>query len=321
MPGRSTGRDLHIDRPLSNVAMRYRPEGFIGDQIAPEVSVSNQSDSYYVWNIADVLRVVDDYRAPGREARRITRSLSSDTFFCKNHALKERIPYEDIANSDAKEIFGSRQAAGEAVLDQLALNQEFRIATMCTSGSNVGSYSAVSSAWSGTGSDPIANIDTAIDNVIGVTGVRPNSILFGWGAWKSIKRHADIIDGIFGDGASLKGGARVPSLDGIKNLFNLDRALIGGTWYNSAQEKQAASLSALWDDVCLLYYAPMVPRKDKASFMYTFNWDKVKGFNRQVQVFDREVKGAEEVQAGFFADEKITGSALGFLITGVNSSQ
>lgn len=324
MPGRTTGKDLHIDRPLSQVAMRYRPEGMIADQIAPTVSVPNKSDSYYVWNIADVLRVVDDLKAPSREANVLTRSISSDTFNCIGRALKTATPYEDLANADAKEIIVSRSSNVEALKDQLMLNYEYRVAMQCTSGSNVGSYSTVASAWNDKtagNSDPIADIDTAIDNVMGVTGVRPNSIIFGWNTWKSIKRHADIIDGIYGDGASTRGGARIPSYDGIKNLFNLDRVLVGGTYYNSGDENQSASLSALWDDMCLVYYAPMAARKDKPSFMYSFNWDKVKGANMQAQVFDRPVKSAEEVQLGYFQDEKITASALGFLITGCNSSQ
>lgn len=321
MSGQSTGRDLHVDIPLSQVAIKYRPEGFIADQLAPSVGVNKQSDSYYVWNIADAHRVIDDYRAPGQKARSMTRSVSSDTFFCKNHALSHPLPYEDIINADAAEVFTGRSIVAESILDQLYLNKEYRLAMQCTSGSNVGSYTTVASAWNGSGSDPIADIDTAIDNIMGVTGVRPNSIVFGWNTWKSLKRHADIIDGVYGDGAAQRGGARVPGMDGIKSLFGLERALIGGTYYNSADENQSASLSALWNDVCLLYYAPMTPRKDKPSFMYSFDWDKVKGFNRQAQVFDKPDRGAEKVQVGFYEDNKITASALGFLITGCNSSQ
>lgn len=320
MPGQSTGRDLHIDRPLSQVAMRYRPMGFIADQIAPTVPVNNQSDSFYVWNIEDVYRIVDDYRAPGREARRITRSLSSDTFFCKNYALKESIVYEDMVNADAKEIFANRSAAAEAVLDQLYLNWEYRVAMQVTSGSNCGSYSAVASAWSDKdNSDPIGNIDTGIENIAGLTGFRANSIIYGRNAWKSFRRHNDVIKAIFGNSAV--GKARVPTFDGVRALFDVDRVLVGGAYYNSSQENQSASLASLWDDMCLIYYAPMTPRKDVPSFMYSFDWNKVKGFNRMAQVFDEPKRGAEDVQVGYYQDEKITGASLSFLITGVNSSQ
>lgn len=322
MAGQATGRDLHIDRPLSNIMMRYRPSGFIADQIAPTVTVNKQSDSYYVWDIADVFRVIDDYRAPGREALTMTRTMSSATFFCKNHALKFPLVYEDLVNADAKELFLSRQAIGEQIKDQLMLNMEYRVAMQCTSGSNVGSYTTVASAWNDPtvgNSDPISDIDTAIENVKGVTGIRPNSVIFGHNAWLTFRRHDQIIKAIFGNSAV--GSARVPQEGGVKALFDIERVLIGGAMYNSNPENQSASLSELWDDQVLVYYAPLTPRKDIASFMYSFNWDKVKGFNMQAQIFDSPKKGAEEVQLGYYQDEKITGNTLAFLITGCNSSQ
>ena len=73
----ATGRDLHIDKHLSNVAMAYRPMGMIADLIAPIVPVGKQSDLYPVWSQADALRVEDDKRAPLTEANLITQDVSS----------------------------------------------------------------------------------------------------------------------------------------------------------------------------------------------------------------------------------------------------
>ena len=53
-----TGRVVHIDQPLSNMAINYRPSGFIGDQVFPVVSVQKQSDLYVIYEQADL------YRAP-----------------------------------------------------------------------------------------------------------------------------------------------------------------------------------------------------------------------------------------------------------------
>ena len=43
--------------------------------------------------------------------------------------------------------------------------------------------------------------------------------------------------------------------------------------------------------------------------------------NFQAEVFDVPSKKAEEIQVGYYQDEKITASTLAFLITGCNSSQ
>lgn len=317
-----TGRDVHIDVPLSNVAIAYRPEGMIADQIAPIVPVPKQSDAYYVWNQADAFRAEDDKRAPGTEANVMARNMSSGTFYCLNYALKERTPYEDLRNADASFVFLSRQARAEAVKDKLMLNMEYRVAMQCTSGSNVGSYSTVASAWTTftTGnSDPIANINTAINNVEDSTGYRPNSMIIGSYAWRLLRQHADMILRTFG--YQTTGGGRVVTINHVKSLFELDRVLVGGAYYNTADEGQTMSLSQLWHDNVLVYYAPMTPRIDKPSFMYGFRWNAVQGMNMQAEVFQLPRAKAEEVQLGYYQDEKITATNLAFLIKGVGSSQ
>ena len=52
-----TGRDLHIDTPLTNLTIGYRPVGLIADQIYPIVPVTKQNDFYYVWPRQEWLRV------------------------------------------------------------------------------------------------------------------------------------------------------------------------------------------------------------------------------------------------------------------------
>ena len=93
--GRATGRDLHIDVPLSNIAMQYRPMDMIADLVAPVVPVGKQSDSYPVWDQGDALRVESDVRAPGTPARKITRDVSTDTYFATNYALAVDLTLEE----------------------------------------------------------------------------------------------------------------------------------------------------------------------------------------------------------------------------------
>lgn len=319
MPGRSTQGDLHINKPLSQMAITYRPVAAIGPDIAPVVSVPKQSDGYYIFEIADAFRIYDDLRAPEREANLITRSVSSDTFYCKGRALKEPISYLDMANADAAAMFANRQGAAEHVMDKLYLNWDYRVGSQVMSTSNVGSSSTVASAWNGAG-DPIGDIDTAIENVRLVTGYKPNSLLFGEKAWKSFSRNANVIDLVFGDSAV--GSARVPGANNVKAIFDgMERVNVGAGLYNSAGENQTASLTEIYPDSVLAYYAPMSPDIRKPSFMYSFQWTMIKGYNWQVRVFDTPKKDQEEVQVGYYQDEKITASVLGYLITNVNCSQ
>lgn len=319
--GGYTGHDVHIDVPLSNLAIAYRPEGFIADQICPIVPVRKQSDSYLIWDIADAYRVESTLRAPGTEANVIERTVSSGTFFCKNYALKDRIPYEDIVNADANQIFFERSARAEFLKDKLYLDWEYRVAKQVTSGTNCYSYSAVASAWTGyANATPINNINTAINVIQDATGQKPNSIIFGLYAWRNFCNCTQVLDRIFGSvGAGPNG--RLVAEEQIKTLFSLERVLVAGAYRNSAEEGQSASLSEIWKDNVLVYYAPLAPRKDKPSFMYAFRWAGVQGMDMTAEVFTDDKKKAEEVQLGYYQDEKITASGLSFLITGVGSSQ
>jgi hypothetical protein len=319
--GGYTGHDVHIDVPLSQIAIAYKPEGFIADQIAPIVPVNKQSDGYFVWDIADAFRVEDTLRAPGAEANVIEFSVASGTYFAKNYALKDRIPYEDLKNADAAQIFFERSARAERIKDKLMLDMEYRVAKACTSGSNVYSYSPVGSSWAVfANAKPIEDIWQAIQTIQDGSGQRPNSIIFGGYAWNKFRQCDDVKNALFGTAGTGSNG-RTVSTENIKNLFEVERLLVGGAYRNSADEGQSVSLSGMWNDNVLVYYAPLTPRKDKPSFMYGFRWSAVPGMDMQAEVYQKESAKAEEVQVGYYQEEKITASALAFLITGVGSSQ
>ncbi len=318
--GRTGVRDVHFDKPLSNMAIAYRPEGMIADLVAPILNVNKQSDGYYIWDKADAFRIENSDRAPGTEANIITRSVDTSTYFAKNYALKDRIPYEDLENADAGYVFTERANRVEYVKDKLMLDWEVRLASQVTSTSNVGSSSAVSSAWTTatTGnSDPIGDIRTGITNVQDSTGYLANSILFGIQAWRNFREHADVIDRIYGSMGSGK-GARIVNMIQTAALFEIDRVNVGGAYRNTADEGQTVSLSSIWADHVLVYYAPLKPRKDKPSFMYAFRWNKVQNMN--VEIHQDSKAKAEEVEVGYYQEEKITASDLSFLITNVTSS-
>lgn len=314
--GSATGRDLHIDAVLSQMAMGYRPEGFIADMIFPTVNVQKQSDLYMVFDRGDRMRVEDTTRAPGTPARRVTEAVGSATYFARNYALAGAAVLEDKANADPMQLANIVNGKATFILDKLMLDWESRVARMVTSGSNVGSSSAVASAWNGAGV-PINNINTALDNVYNANGVRPNRIVMGVNAWKSFRRDSTVRNLIFGT----NNGGGYPNTDQCKGLFDVDEILIGGAFQNTAQEGQAETLASIWNDQVLVYYAPPAPTVERPSFGYNFRWAAAGLPNMQVErhPYDSVIK-AELIEAGYYQDEKITGASYGFLLKSVNSS-
>lgn len=314
----ATGRDVYVDRVLSNLAIGYRPEGFIADMIMPIVPVPQKAGGFFVFSRADRLRVDTTVRGPATEARKVTESVGTDTYVCKNYALKREIPIEDVENADPAINAQIINGDVELISGKLKIDWERRVTLQVTSTSNVGSSAAVSSAWDGAG-HPLTDMLAAVDNVHYANGVMPNRVVFGVEAWKSFHRDSSIRNLIFGT----NNGGGYPSQDQVANILGIPAGgvMVGGGFYNAGEEGQSESLSTIWGDNVLVYYAPGAPTIRQPSFGYSFRWNRPRIPNMAVErhPYDTKIK-AEAVEIGYYQDEKITGASYGFLLTAVNSS-
>jgi hypothetical protein len=315
----ANGRDLYIDKMLSNMALGYRPEGMIADMIAPIAQVPQQSGYFPIFSRADRLRVEDTRRAPGTRANQIQESVGSGTFFCTNYALGSPVTLEDRANADPIMLQGIINGKTQLVLDKLFLDWEVRVASQVTSGSNVGSYSATGSGWNDyTNADPLGDVQTAIKNIQDTTGKHPNRVTFGRNAWDSFRRNTSIRDIVHGTN---NGGGYVNRAQAAA-LLEVDEVLVGDAYQNTGAEGLAESLDQIWDDNVLVSYSPMTAQREVPAFMYTFRWAAAGLPQLQVErhPYDSRTK-SEDIEAGYYQDEKIVGDEYGFLLVGVNSSQ
>ena len=314
----STGRDLHIDVLLSNVAIGYFQENNIAGMIAPVVQVGKQSDAYAIYSRADALRIENTRRSPGTEANKVSRTISSSTYYAQNYALKYPVTIEDRENADPIHRQNIINDGARYITDKLALDWENRVSTLVNNTSNVGSSAAVASEWdAAASSDPLGDMNTALDNVQDLTGARGNRIVMGLAAWRSLRRNDQILNRLFGS----NNGGGYANRQQVASLLEVDELLVGGAYRNNANEAQAESLVNIWGDNVLAYYAPSAPSRDAPSFMYSFRWAAGGLPNMQAErhPFDSRTK-SEEVEVGYYQDEVITGANYSFLLTAVNSS-
>jgi len=313
----ATAKDLHVDKVLTEMAMGYRPEGMIADMVFPVVTVDKQSDIYLETDRARRTRRQKTDRTPGTEARRVEESFGSATFFCRNYALKAAVTIEDKANTDPSMIFGKAETKAQLILDDLFLDWDIRVLDQVKNTSNVGSSAAVSSAWNGAG-DPLGDINTALDNVRYSNGKKANRVMFGPEAWDSFRRDSNVRDLI--NGANNGGG--YVNEDQVRNLLNVDKVMLSEGFENSAADGQTESLNSIFGDNVLVYYVPDAPTTQRPSFGYSFRWKQANlpaPLVVERHAYDSRKK-AEEVEAGYYQDEKITGASYAFLLTAVNSS-
>lgn len=316
--GTASHEQLHVDRMLSNLAIGYFVEGNIAGLIAPIVGVSNKSDIYPVWSRADALRTEKDLRAPDTEANKVTQGFSTGTYLAKNYALKSAVTIEDRANADPIFLQNLINGRTRLVTGKLALNWEVRVAGIVNSTSNVGSSAGVASEWdAAASSDPIGDMNTAMDNVQDLTGKRPNRIVMGLDAWRSLRRNEQILDRVFGS-TRPQGFATINQVAG---LLEIEQILVGAAYRNTTEEPLAESLAKIWGDHVTCYYAPNAPSTEEPSFMYSFRWEVpgVPAMQVERHPFDTKRK-SEELEVGYYQDEKVTASEYAFSLRSVNSS-
>lgn len=318
----STGKDLHVDSFLSEIALNYRPAGMIADMIAPIVSVGKETDIYPVFSRAEAFALEDDLRTRGQPAKRITRSVSSAAYLVKNYALSHPVYIEDRANMDAALQFELEGGAARYLVDKLVLNWDRRVLLTVGSASNVSTGFLTGSSWvaGSNPGDPISMIWKAMEQMQSVTAQKPNSILFGWRAWNYFRRNSNARNFVLGTN---NGGGAVTRAN-AQEAFEIERLNVAGAFYNTANEAQAESLqNNPIHDAVLIYFAPTAPSRESPSFMYSFRWTSpLLGTPLAVvrHPFDSKTR-IEELEAAYYQDEKIVGSAYGSLLLGVGSAQ
>lgn len=314
--GSATGRDLHVDGMLSEIAINYRPPGMIADQIAPIVSVAKESDIYPVFNRGEAFAIERTNRSRGTQANRITRSVSSANYMAKNYALAYDIPIEDRANMDAAFQFELEAGATRYLQDKLMLDWDRRSLLLAVAG--VSTAFAANSSWAG-GGDPINTVWLAQEYVQGITALKPNSMLVGWKAWNLLRRNQNFRNFINGNN---NGGGAVTKAQ-AQAAFEVDRFLVANAFYNPANENKTATMSNYFPpNGVLLYYAPLAPSREAPSYMYSFRWTSpllgtpMAAIRHEFDSRDR----VDGIECQYYQDEKITGSEYGVMLTAVDSS-
>ena len=315
--GQTTNPHVHVDQVLSNIIQGYRPNDRVWDRIAPIVPVGKQSDFYVVHSRADAVRRETAIRAPGTPARTVTRSIGSATFFALNYALKMSTTIEDEANADP--IYRQELLNGNVthLVDLLDLDMDARVATLSTTVANVGSGAGIASGWTTDNADPIGDLHTAIEVVEDTTGKRPNRIAMGSQAWRTLRRHADIRNLILGS----NNGGGYPGAAAVANLFDVEEIIVGGTYENTANEAQPEVLAPIWADHVVVYHTHPNITRDTPTAFKSFRWSAPGLANMQVErhPFDSKIK-AQEIEVGYYQDERVTGSEYAYVLRAVNSS-
>lgn len=308
--GFSTGKDLHVDAHLTNLAINYRPQNFIADQIAPIVLVDKQTNTYPIFSRFEAFATEDTRRSPGTEAKKITRSVSSGSYRAENYALGADVTIEDQANMDLAYRYELDEGKSRYLLGKLGLDYEKRVISLAVVTASVGSVFYCNSGWQGPGAgagDAVSQIFQLKEYLKQTTGATPNRMLLGWRAHQRLMRNYHARN--FLKGAN-NGGGQV-TRQAIADMFEMESYLVSDSMWHGYNEAQTAVFSPgnpMADDL-FVYYAPNAPSRDDPSWMYSFRWNNP-ALPAPMTVFRHPYDSRRQVdtiEAGYYQDEKIVG--------------
>lgn len=311
--GNATGRDLHIDGPLSNITTAYRPNGMIADMIFPTVPVAKETDAFYQWTKADFLRVEDAHRARNSEAKVITTGVSSSTYVCLEYSLRYDVPLQDLANAD--DALSLRETYTNYTKDKLMLAYEDRVASLVGNTTNVGTSTTLGANWDDPTTSPLDTINNMMEAIRQGTGYDANLWVISKQVANRLGKHPDVIDFVRGKGDST--GQGFVQMDALGRAFGVDRVLIGKTIKNTAAENATGVFTDVWSTTFLLAYVAPTPGKMIPTYGYTFQWTPA-GMPGAfaVERYMIQEKHVEALEVSHYQDEIVIGTDLGALILG-----
>lgn len=264
-------QQVHIDAALTNLSVAYRNNEFIAEQLAPRVAVRKQSDRYYTYDgNREALRTTADLRSPGSIAGEVDYTLSSDSYYCEDHALSSAIPDEERENADP--AIQPDMDRTEFLTERILLNQEVALEQMMRTTTAIEEVGVgPGEDWTSDSSDPIALVQDARLQVFAGCQRRANVMVLPSAAYEALRVHPAIIDRI------KYSSLGVVTADLLAQLFDVDRVLVPRSYVNTATAGNPPTVTELWQpNVYLLHVAPR-PGLKQVTFASTFVWNGMPG--------------------------------------------
>jgi len=263
--------NVHVDQILTQISVAWPNNGLVGDALLPSVAVKKQSDKYYIFGREGWLPE-DDNRAPGTVANEIIGyTLSTDTYYAREHSLQ--IPVTDEERENVDSPLAPDRDATELVTSKIMLGREVAIKTLVTTTANYAS--GLSTTLSGTAqwnsanyatSDPISDMRTGKVAVHAKIFSEPNTLIVPYQVMAALEDHPDFLERIkYSERAIFS-----PELLGA--VLGFSKVIVPGVGYNSANPGATATLGYLWGKDVVMAWVPPRPGLKIPAFGYEFTW-------------------------------------------------
>jgi hypothetical protein len=291
---------LHVDKLLSNVSVKYRNAEFIAMSVFPEVQVKKDSDLYRIYERN--FRLPETLRANKAKANEHYFNVSTATYNLEKHALKEYISDDDKENYD---IFDLRADTTEELSDVILRRMEKSVADLFTTTNfSLNVSLAAGAAWvlDTTASAPIRDAATGATEVIQNSGIRPNFMIIPRNSFVGVKNHQTVVDRIKYTSAEI-------TKTMVAGLMDVEEILEPIASYDTSELGQASSITAIWGDSSFIGFRPRRPSPKVPSTGYIFRRS-----TPMVKRWRDEEREADAIEVQMKYQARIVASLSGFLI-------
>jgi hypothetical protein len=305
------GQPFPVNPVLTGIVIAYQNAEYIADRVLPRLGppLPRQLFQYMRFDFAQAITVPDTKVGRKGEPGTVEFGGTEVEASTEDYGLDDVVPIDDINQAPAG--YDPRNFAATRLMDLILLDREVRVANKVFDANTYPSGNKVTlsgtSQWSHASSNPIADIEDAMDAMI----MRPNIAVMGRQAWSKLRRNPMIVASLSASGTD-KGLA---TRRAVADLFELDDIHVGASWLNSAKPGQAPVRVRVWGKHCALLRSEKLA--SSTAQVPTFGWTAEYGTRVSGDIPEPKVglRGAVRVRSGESVKEVIAASDLGYLFT------
>jgi len=305
-----------IQQELTAIALAYRNERYIADEVLPRTPVPAREFKWQNFTRDEMFTVPETQVGRKGEPNEVEFTGTETPSFVNDYGLDDVVPNEDIAS--APPGYDPLGRATEGIADLIALDRERRVANLVT---NLNTYPADrrvtlsgTSQWSDfTNSDPYTAIMIAFDTML----MRPNVLVMGRRVWTRLRVHPRITAALApssnGNSSIVNAAGRpVVSTQALAELLEVERIIVGESWVNTARPGQTASLQRVWGNhMIAMHQNPAASIRGNAiTFGFTAEWgNRIAGSMSEPKT---GLRGAQRVRVGESVRELVVAPDTGY---------
>jgi hypothetical protein len=255
-----------VDPVLTMVALGYKNQQFVGDNVFPRVPVEIRAGQILQFGMED-FKEYNIKRSPGADTQRISFGYEGAPFACVQDAVEIPIPREFQQTAEVMPGIDLGSRAVRRAMNVILKSLEYDQAALAVNASNYEDNTTTlsgSSQWDNTGdasSDPVEQLLDFKETVRAQTGMYPNVVTFGPLPWNAFKRHPVVRD------QYKYTSSRSITTDMIAELLEVEMVQVA----KAVTADDLNNLSDIWGDNVVMSYSPKeLSAMEEPSFAYTY---------------------------------------------------